>query len=92
MTQTQAIINYMQEKGSISPKEAFKLGYITRLGGLIFSLRHQGYEIETIDEDNIDIFGRRCHPYARYILKGIPQKKTVTDDNDPSIEKSFGDI
>ena len=47
MTQKEAILNYIEEHGSITPKQAiYDLG-ITRLAAYIHDLREEGYNIET---------------------------------------------
>ena len=48
VTQQSAILKHLQEKGSITSKEAFNLFGATRLSAQIFELRRKGYNIETI--------------------------------------------
>lgn len=66
-SQTEDILRYMKEKGSISSKEAFKEFGATRLSGLIFALRKRGYNIETEIWECENSYGRKTE-FARYIL------------------------
>lgn len=47
MSQQQTMLRHMQEFGSISPMEAFRLYGCTRLGGHVFFLRRKGWRIRT---------------------------------------------
>lgn len=47
-TQREQVIEYMKEHGSITQLEAYKLGYITRLSGIIYDLKYKdGLNIRT---------------------------------------------
>lgn len=69
-TQKEIVINYLRKhhKGLTSLK-AFWLWRITRLGARIYELRHKGYVIHTIMEDNVLVPGQ----HARYVLIKEPQ-------------------
>lgn len=66
---TREILKYMQEHDGITSMEAFKLFGATRLSSIIFSLRKQGYDIETIDMECVDRYGHICR-YAKYVYIG----------------------
>ncbi len=64
-TQKEQVIEYMREKGSITQLEAYKLGYIMRLSGIIWTLKHkEGYNIKSKMEQNPET----KKVYARYYL------------------------
>ena len=44
-TQRAAVLNYLRDKGSITPMEAYTELGATRLSAVIFALRKMGYEI-----------------------------------------------
>ena len=65
---TREVLKYMQENEGITSMDAFKKFGATRLSSLIFSLRKQGYDIETIDMECIDRYGHTVR-FAKYVLK-----------------------
>ena len=65
---TREVLKYMIENEGITSMDAFKLFGATRLSALIFSLRKQGYNIETIDMECVDRYGHTVR-YAKYVLK-----------------------
>lgn len=68
MTQTQRVLQYMQENGSISQMEATNELSITRLASRIHDLIGMGYSINKKVEYGINIYGR--YRYTRYSLEG----------------------
>lgn len=68
-TLREKVINHLKEYGSITSWEAITKYRATRLSDIIFVLRSQGYDIETLSEKNTD--GRGTH--AKYILKSVPK-------------------
>ena len=65
-TQKEKVLEYIRKHGSISQFEAYKLGYITRLSGIIYYLKHEdGYKIRTKLEKN----PKTQKVYARYFLE-----------------------
>ena len=64
---TRDILNYMAKNDGITSMEAFKNFGATRLASIIFSLRNQGFDIETIDMECTDRYGHTCR-YAKYVL------------------------
>lgn len=54
MTQTEKILNYMEEHGSITARQAYKMG-IMRLASRISDLRVAGYRIKT---ENVKVKNR----------------------------------
>lgn len=69
-SKSRGILEYMKNRPTdgITNMDAFNEFGVTRLGSIIFSLRNQGYPIETIDMECIDRTGRHIK-YAKYILK-----------------------
>lgn len=65
MTKKEKVLEHLKTKGSITSWEAFTLYRATRLSDIIFVLRKDGYDIETIPEKNIDDYRK----HAKYILK-----------------------
>lgn len=62
MTQKEKVLKHLKEHGSITSWEAITKYHATRLSDIIFKLREQGYDIETINEKNADGAGT----HARY--------------------------
>jgi hypothetical protein len=71
MTQTQAVLEWLQSNASISSMEAIQNFGATRLSAIIFSLRQKGYNIETVMVDGRDRFGNPTR-FARYYLRDSP--------------------
>ena len=69
MTQRDAILNYINEFGSITPMEAFADLGITKLATRISEMRKDGmsFKIETVRVKNR--YGKDVH-FARYSLGG----------------------
>ena len=69
-TQTKDILNFMKtHKKGITSKDAFERFGSTRLSGLIYSLRKQGYDITTHYENVMTRYGNMVE-IARYKLNG----------------------
>lgn len=66
-TQSERIIEYLKEFGSITWIEAFRDLGIARLGARIFDLKRDGYKIIAEIEASKNRFGEPIH-YARYKL------------------------
>jgi hypothetical protein len=66
MSQTVLVLAHLKSKGSITPKEAYKLYSITRLADVIFKLRKHHHIISTITNGK-NKFGKPCR-YATYTL------------------------
>lgn len=69
MNKTSAILQFMRENEGITSMQAFEMFGATRLSSIIFSLRKQGYDIETIKMECIDRYGHLVQ-YAKYVLRG----------------------
>lgn len=67
MTQTQAILEHLKEKGGITSREAFELYGATRLADIIFRLRNRGLDIDSITRHGKNRFGGSCK-YVEYRL------------------------
>jgi hypothetical protein len=61
-TQQQMVLDHMKRNGSITSWDAITDYHITRLSGITFNLRNQGYYITSTMETNGD------KHYARYTL------------------------
>lgn len=66
-SQTEDVLRYMKEEGSISSMDAFGEFGATRLSGIIFALRKRGYNIETEIWEYVNRYGRKIE-FAKYIL------------------------
>lgn len=70
-TQTEDVLQYMKDNGSISSMDAFREFGATRLSAIIFSLRKRGYDIETETWVRTNRYGRKIE-FAKYILHDEP--------------------
>ena len=70
-SQTEDILRYMKENGSISSKEAFSEFGATRLSAIIFALRKRGYVIETSMWTCKNRYGKTVD-FAKYVLVSEP--------------------
>lgn len=68
MTQTQKILRYLNECGSITPLDALREFGCMRLGARIWDLKRAGYQIDRKMEQSKNRYGERV-TYARYTLK-----------------------
>lgn len=58
MTQNEMVLNHLQTRGEISPREALDQYGIMRLGARIYDLRKCGYKIQSIDTPVKNRFGK----------------------------------
>lgn len=65
-TKTSAVLRHLREHGSITSMEAVELFGATRLSAIIFNLRRQGHDIETVGVSGTDMFVHAMN-YARYV-------------------------
>ena len=65
MTQTELVIKYINDFGSITPLNAFADLGVTRLSACIFVLRKRGFPIVTHIEESTNRYGKTVR-YARY--------------------------
>lgn len=66
-SQSEMILNYMKENGSITQNDAYREFACMRLAAQIFILKRQGVSIKTTLEKSRNRFGKpTC--YARYSL------------------------
>ena len=68
-TQTQRIIDYIAEFGSITQLEALRDLGIMRLASRVSDLKRQGYPIISTTETVNNRFGEKCH-IKRYSIRG----------------------
>lgn len=66
-TQIGAVLNHMRTHDGITSMEAFEQYGATRLSGLIFELKKQGYNIATETLKGTNRYGSPCR-YAKYSL------------------------
>lgn len=67
-SQTDDVLRFMREEGSITSMDAIREFGATRLSAIIFSLRKRGYDIRTVSEVGKNRYGNKME-YARYVLK-----------------------
>ena len=65
MTQTELVLKYIKDFGSITPLNAFRDLGVTRLSACIFTLRKRGCAIITHVEESTNRYGKTVR-YARY--------------------------
>lgn len=64
-TQSDRVLDYIREHGSITQFEAMQDLGVARLASRIFDLRQQGYKIIATTENVVNRFGEICH-VSRY--------------------------
>ncbi len=68
-TQTQRVLDYIQEFGSITQLDALQDLGVMRLASRISDLKRQGYPITSTIEPVKNRYGEKCH-IKRYSLQG----------------------
>lgn len=68
VTATSDVYNHMVKNGYITNEEAHDLYGVNRLSGIIWSLKKQGYKIETELVPHTTRYKRRTR-YAKYYIK-----------------------
>ena len=68
MSQCEKVLAHLKAKGSITPREAYELYGIMRLGARIYDLKHRGHRIREETEESRNRYGERVR-YARYKLE-----------------------
>lgn len=66
MKQTDMVLNYLLDYGSITPKEAERFG-IMRLAAVVYKLKRRGHNIKTEIVSGYNIFGKSVS-FAKYVL------------------------
>lgn len=61
------ILRYMEQNGSITGLQAWKLFHVYRLAVVIHRLREEGHDIDTVMVE--DIHGEEYGKYAKYVLR-----------------------
>lgn len=64
-SQCDMVVDYINEFGSITSLDAFRDLWATRLSGIIYNLKKQGYKIKSVDEGSLNRYGRMVY-YSRY--------------------------
>lgn len=67
MTKKEKVLKHLQTYGTITSWQAFQEYGATRLSGIIFELRKEGYTISTNESSGVDCCGNRSN-YATYKL------------------------
>lgn len=70
MTQTDMIVKYMRDVGSITPLDAMREFGCMRLAARIADLERFGWVIRHEREHNVNRYGKRVQ-YARYTLEVV---------------------
>lgn len=70
ITQYDRVLNYLKVYGEITPVDAYRDFAIMRLGAIIYELRKDGYNIETVYTTSKNRFGDSV-TYATYVYKEI---------------------
>ena len=65
--QEAAVLQYMEDNGSITGAQAWMELGVMRLASVIFKLRRKGVSIITTQEESINRYGHRV-AYARYSI------------------------
>jgi len=68
LTQKQKVLRHLQQIGALTPVQAFFDYSIMRLAAIVFDLKEDGYDIETIMLKSTNKFGEPVS-YAQYKLK-----------------------
>lgn len=68
MTQKDRILQHLKEKGCITSWEAIMEYGATRLADIVFRLRQEGYQIDSVYEKGTNRFGDKIH-WTKYTLK-----------------------
>ena len=68
MNQTEMILQYMRDYGSITPIDALREFGVMRLGARICDLKDEGVSIRSERETNVNRYGKKVN-YARYFLE-----------------------
>ena len=58
-SQKTMILDYLKQHGTITSLQAIDMFGATRLSGIIFTLRNEGYDIATLDTAIKDRYGTR---------------------------------
>ena len=67
MSDSEKILTYLQEHGSITSWEAIQHFRCTRLSGRIYDLRKRGFDITATTEESVNADGEKVR-YSRYRL------------------------
>lgn len=69
MTKKDKILKHLQLYDTITSWEAIQFYGVTRLSAIIFTLRKEGFDIESTRVEFTDRFGDTSN-FARYVFKG----------------------
>lgn len=83
---TQEVLRYLQKNKSITSWNAIDAFGATRLSGIIYRLKKQGYNIITKREEIVDRYGNTCQ-FARYVYLGKEQKQNYWWEEHPLFKR-----
>ena len=75
-TQKDEVLYHLKTYGNITSWEAIKNYGATRLSGIIYNFRNEGYQITSVDEEHITRYGRKTK-VTRYFYEK-PKRKNYT--------------
>lgn len=67
ITKKKMVLDHLKKYGSITSLEAIENYGATRLSAIIFNLRKQGYNIDTVDIKSVDRYGNSV-VYGKYVM------------------------
>lgn len=67
ITKKKMVLDHLKKHGSITSLEAIENYGATRLSAIIFNLRKQGYNIDTVDIKSVDRYGNSV-VYGKYVM------------------------
>ena len=68
VTQKLLILEHLKSNGYITSMEAFESYGVTRLSSIIYTLRHEGYNIESVYMTTTNRYGKQTR-FASYVLE-----------------------
>lgn len=78
-TLAERILEYLKAHKRLTAMEAVDIFHTTRLGARIFDLRHEGHDIVTIMEKEVDPVTKEEYKYGVYVYRGsradVPESK-----------------
>lgn len=74
-SQTEAIIQYLQENKSITSLQAFKIFGATRLSGIIYVLKERGFKIETELKEVKNRYGHITRIAIYHLIKDVHEEE-----------------
>lgn len=73
MTQCEQIIDYLEDHGGITTKDAMEELGVYRLASRIHDLKEEGYEFEKITREELNRYGKKTTFTEYRLKKGVKQ-------------------